>query len=150
MHDLLALYAKPACRKEPVICIDEKSLQLIGHSRQPLPMAPHAPTKEDYEYTRNGTTNLFVPAVESKAGQRIVSVTERRTKVDLTSFFVVNPIYVPQSYLPFFWFGKTARRCYARAKNGKTLPSTTGESLLHRYLPALWGTGKSLLTPTLV
>lgn len=85
MYDLLALYAKPVCRREPVICIDEKSLQLIGHSRQPLPMAPHTPTKEDYEYTRNGTTNLFV-AVEPKAGQRIVSVTERRTKVDFVAF----------------------------------------------------------------
>jgi transposase len=85
MYDLLALYAKPFCPHEPVICIDEKSLQLIGHRRQPLPMAPHAPTKEDYEYTRNGTTNLFV-AVEPKAGQRIVSVTERRTKVDFVAF----------------------------------------------------------------
>ena len=85
MYDLLALYAKPFCRKEPVICIDEKSLQLIGHSRQPLPMAAHAPTKQDYEYTRNGTTNLFV-AVEPKAGQRVVSVTDRRTKVDFVAF----------------------------------------------------------------
>ena len=85
MYDLLALYAKPLCPNEPVICIDEKSLQLIGHSRQPLPMAPHTPTKEDYEYTRNGTTNLFV-AVEPKAGQRIVSVTERRTKADFVAF----------------------------------------------------------------
>ena len=85
MYDLLALYAKPLCRNEPVICIDEKSLQLIGHSRQPLPMAPHAPSKEDYEYTRHGTTSLFV-AVEPKAGQRIVSVTQRRTKVDFVGF----------------------------------------------------------------
>ena len=85
MYDLLTLYAKPLCRNEPVICIDEKSLQLIGHSRQPLPMAPHAPSKEDYEYTRHGTTNLFV-AVEPKAGQRIVSVTQRRTKVDFVAF----------------------------------------------------------------
>lgn len=73
----------------PVICIDEKSLQLIGDSRAPLPMAPHASTsqagRQDYEYTRNGTTNLFV-AVEPKAGQRIVSVTERRGKVDFVAF----------------------------------------------------------------
>jgi hypothetical protein len=85
MYDLLELYAKPLCHKEPVICIDEKSLQLIGHSRQPLPMAPHAPTKEDYEYTRHGTTNLFV-AVQPKAGQRIVRATERRTKADFVAF----------------------------------------------------------------
>jgi len=85
MYDLLALYVKPLSHKEPVICIDEKSLQLIGHSRQSLPMAPNAPTKEDYEYTRHGTTNLFV-AVQPKAGQRIVSVTERRTKADFVAF----------------------------------------------------------------
>ena len=85
MYDLLALYAKPLCHDEPVICIDEKSLQLLGHSRQPLPMTPHVAAKHDYEYTRNGTTNLFV-AVEPKAGQRIVSVTEQRGKVDFVAF----------------------------------------------------------------
>lgn len=57
-----------------MICIDEKSLQLIGHSREPLAMASYRPTKQDYEYERNGTTNLFV-AVEPKGGKRIVSVT---------------------------------------------------------------------------
>ena len=45
MYDLLKLYARPRSRAEPVICIDEKSLQLIGNSRTPLPLAPHAPAK---------------------------------------------------------------------------------------------------------
>jgi len=85
MYALLELYARPISRAEPVICMDEKSLQLIGHSREPLPMASHSPAKEDYEYQRNGTTNLFV-AVEPKAGQRIVSVTEHRGKVDFVVF----------------------------------------------------------------
>jgi len=60
-------------------------LQFIGHSREPLPITAGAPAKHDYEYTRNGTTNLFV-AVEPKAGQRIVSVTERRGKIDFVDF----------------------------------------------------------------
>lgn len=85
MYELLALYAKPLCSQEPVICIDEKSLQLIAHSRKPLPMAPHAAAKQDYEYVRHGTTNLFV-AIEPKAGQRIVSVTQYRGKVDFVVF----------------------------------------------------------------
>ena len=85
MYALLALYAKPRSRAEPVVCIDEKSLQLIGHSRAPLRMASHSPEKVDYEYVRNGTTNLFV-AVEPKAGQRIVAVTARRGKVDFVEF----------------------------------------------------------------
>jgi DDE superfamily endonuclease len=85
MYNLLELYARPLSRAEPVICIDEKSLQLIGNSRTPLSMTKHTPAKQDYEYTRNGTTNLFV-AVEPKAGQRIVSVTAHRGKVDFVAF----------------------------------------------------------------
>lgn len=85
MYALLALYAKPRSPAEPVVCIDEKSLQLIGHSRAPLRRASHSPEKVDYEYVRNGTTNLFV-AVEPKAGQRIVAVTARRGKVDFVEF----------------------------------------------------------------
>lgn len=85
MYALLELYARPKSKAEPVICIDEKSLQLIAHSRAPLAMAASSPVKHDYEYVRNGTTNLFV-AVEPKAGRRIVSVTERRGKVDFVAF----------------------------------------------------------------
>ena len=85
MYHLLALYAKPLCRDEPVICIDEKSLQLLEHSRQPLPMAAHVVAKEDYEYVRKGTTNLFV-AVEPKAGRRIVSAADHRGKADFVAF----------------------------------------------------------------
>jgi DDE superfamily endonuclease len=85
MYELLELYAQPLRQAEPVICIDEKSLQLIAHSRQPLQMAEHSPTKQDYEYVRNGTTNLFV-AVEPKAGHRIVEVTAQRGKADFVAF----------------------------------------------------------------
>ena len=85
MYALLELDARPLSRAEPVICIDEKSTQLIGHSREPLPMTVGKPAKQDYEYVRGGTTNLFV-AVEPKAGQRIVSVTQQRGKVDFVAF----------------------------------------------------------------
>ena len=85
MYALLELYARPISKAEPVICIDEKSLQLVCHSREPLPMTPYNPSKQDYEYVRNGTTNLFV-AVEPKGGQRVVSVTERRGKIDFVAF----------------------------------------------------------------
>ncbi len=85
MYALLELYARPLSKAEPVICIDEKSLQLIDHSRAPLPMTSCSAAKHDYEYTRNGTTNLFV-AVEPKAGQRIVSVTDHRGKADFVAF----------------------------------------------------------------
>ena len=85
MYELLDLYARPFNPREPVVCIDEKSLQLLGHSRAPLPMSAGEPTKIDYEYVRGGTVNLFV-AVEPQAGHREISVTSRRGKVDFVTF----------------------------------------------------------------
>lgn len=87
MYGLLELYAQPFNVHEPAVCIDEKSLQLVGRSRPPLSMAPQRPTKMDFEYVRNGTTNLFV-AVESKAGQRVVFVTAQRAMADFVGFIM--------------------------------------------------------------
>lgn len=85
MYELIALYALPLNSLEPVVCIDEKSLQLLSHSRAPLPMASGVPRREDYEYVRRGTSNLFV-AVEPKAGTRTVKVTDQRGKTDFVDF----------------------------------------------------------------
>ena len=85
MYDVLELYAQPYREQEPVICIDEKSKQLIRDSRRPLPMQRGAPTKYDYEYVRAGTCNVFV-AVEPKAGRRVIEVTARRTKPEFVGF----------------------------------------------------------------
>jgi hypothetical protein len=60
MYDLLELYAKPYDPEYPVICIDEKSKQLLGENKSPIPMKPGKPGKYDYEYKRQGTRNIFV------------------------------------------------------------------------------------------
>jgi hypothetical protein len=85
MYELLELYARPFDPREPVVCIDEKSLQLLAPSRAPLPISPGVIAKDDYEYVRRGTSNLFV-AVEPKAGHRVVAVSEQRGKVDFVRF----------------------------------------------------------------
>lgn len=85
MYHLLALYARLQKKEEPVVCVDEKSLQVLAHSRAPMPMKSGSLRKEDYEYERRGTVNLFV-AVEPKAGLRVVVVTERRGKADFVGF----------------------------------------------------------------
>jgi len=94
MYDLLGLYAQPYDPTEPVICLDEKSKQLLEQTRQPIPAAPHEVAKEDYEYKRAGTRNLFV-AVEPKAGHREVEVTRRRTKPDFVAFvqYLAQEVY---------------------------------------------------------
>ena len=85
MYDLLDLYGRPFRRREPVVCLDEKSKQLLKDSRVPLPIRPGMPVRQDYEYVRSGTCNVFV-AVEPKGGRRTVLVTDRRTKPDFVAF----------------------------------------------------------------
>ena len=85
MYHLLALYARPFRREEPVVGVDEKSKQLLRDTRAPLLVKPAAAAKHDYEYARAGTCNLFV-AVEPKGGRRIVEVTDHRAKIDFVAF----------------------------------------------------------------
>lgn len=94
MYDLLGLYAKPYEPTEPVVCLDEKSKQLLEQTRRPIPAAPGQIAKEDYEYKRAGTRNLFV-AVEPKGGHREVEVTLRRTKLDFVTFvqYLAGEVY---------------------------------------------------------
>jgi len=85
MYELLSLYGRPYDEREPVVCMDEKSKQLLGQTRAPLPAQPGRTAKEDYEFRRGGTRNIFV-AVEPKGGRRWVTVTLRRKKADFVSF----------------------------------------------------------------
>jgi hypothetical protein len=84
MEDVLELYAEPHDSERPVVCFDEASKELHDHVAEPVPVAPGQPAKEDYEYVRNGTANLFV-FVEPLAGKRHVSVTDRRTIRDFAA-----------------------------------------------------------------
>lgn len=65
----------------PVVCFDEKSKELRDTARGEISPKPSHPRREDYEYERHGTCNLFL-WVEPLAGRRKVTVTERRTSVD--------------------------------------------------------------------
>ena len=65
--------------------MDEAGKQLIGDNRPPLPVRVGSPAKEDSEYQRNGTANLFM-AFEPLAGRRVVEVTARRTAIDFAKF----------------------------------------------------------------
>ena len=85
MYDLLELYAMPYREDEPVICVDEKSKQLLQQSRMPIPARPGTPIKEDYEYRRACKHNSFL-AVEPDGGHRQAEATACRTKPDFVQF----------------------------------------------------------------
>ena len=81
MEDVLDLYAEPYDPQRPVVCFDETTTQLLAETRPALPPRPGLPLRQDYEYRREGTRNLFL-ACEPLAGWREVAVTERRTMQD--------------------------------------------------------------------
>ena len=80
MEDIIDVYERPYARKRPVVCLDEKPLQLLGEVREPLPMRPGAVEKIDAEYKRNGTCSIFA-IVEPLTGHQHISVRERRKLV---------------------------------------------------------------------
>ena len=81
MEDILDLYQRPYCAEEPLVCMDERPIQLIKETRRPLPARPGQPPRYDYEYERNGSASLFL-FTEPLAGWRRVAVRARRTALD--------------------------------------------------------------------
>src|SRR6516165_5966584 len=88
MENVLETYHLPSNAAEPVVCFDERSVQLIGEVIPPLEAQPataeRAGTLErvDSEYERRGTANVFL-FTEPLADWRHVAVTEHRTRRDL-------------------------------------------------------------------
>ena len=81
MEDVLEVYHRQYGNKEVLVCLDETSKQLVEETRPPLPGRPGRAQAHDYEYRRNGVSNLFMLFAPLE-GWRRVEVTERRTKVD--------------------------------------------------------------------
>jgi len=84
MEDVLHLYAAPHDPARPVVCFDELPYQLMSDARPSLPREPGVPVRDDYEYVRQGTCNLF-GCFEPLIGRRQIVVTERRTKEDFAA-----------------------------------------------------------------
>jgi len=85
MENVLDVYKRPYNVAFPVVCMDESPKQLIKETRQALSAKPGRCARYDYEYERCGVCTIFV-ASEPLAGQRMVKVTERRTKKDWAYF----------------------------------------------------------------
>ena len=81
MEDILDVYTRPLDPAQPLVCMDETSKQLVGEVRAPLPAVPGHPAREDTEYERRGTANLFLLCAPL-LGWRTVSVTAQRTRTD--------------------------------------------------------------------
>jgi len=81
MEDILDLYHQPYDPKRPLVGMDETSKQLIRETRFHIGARPGRVERYDYEYERNGVSNIFM-FFEPLGGWRHVKVTNRRTKTD--------------------------------------------------------------------
>ena len=81
MENVLEVYQRPYDPKNPVVCMDETSKQLVRETRTPIPAEPGRVTCYDYEYERHGVANVFM-FCEPLGGWRRASITDRRTKLD--------------------------------------------------------------------
>lgn len=80
MEDVLEVYSRPYDERFPVVCMDEKPLQLLGEARKGRRKS-NGTFIQDSEYVRNGTCSIFL-FTEPLAGYRHAIALEHRTKVD--------------------------------------------------------------------
>ena len=74
-------YERPYDQKCPLVCVDQTRKTLHDTPHSTLPIEAREPLRQDYEYERNGTANIFM-AVEPLIGKRKTFVTDQRTNQD--------------------------------------------------------------------
>jgi hypothetical protein len=97
MEDVLEVYQRPESEKNPLVCMDETSRQHIKETRLAMAVGPGHGERHDYEYERNGVSNIFMVFAPLK-GWRDVQVTDTRTQVDWAQCMKdVSDVHFPEA-----------------------------------------------------
>ena len=81
MEDVLEVYSRPYEETLPVVCMDEKPVQLLAEAREGFTSNSTGIRYEDNEYIRNGTCSIFL-FTEPHAGWRNAEAKQQRTRTD--------------------------------------------------------------------
>jgi hypothetical protein len=81
METVLDLYEEEPDPRRPRVCFDEQPYQMLSEVEAPLPRECGQPLRQDYQYQREGTCNLFL-FFSPDTGWREVKVTDQRTAID--------------------------------------------------------------------
>ena len=84
MEDVLRVYERPYDPREPVVCVDERPVQLLDDVRNSTRRADGT-LRRDYEYRRRGTANIFC-GVEPLAGRHFTKATATRDRFEFAKF----------------------------------------------------------------
>ena len=85
MESVLKVYERAYNPSLPVICLDEKPVALISDKYEKIPLSPGSIAKKDYQYSRNGSANVFC-AVEPLKGKYFNKVTTDRKRPEFARF----------------------------------------------------------------
>ena len=96
MEDVLEIYERPLDPKQPVVCLDEKPVTLHADVRPPSPAKPGREARQDSEYERRGTANVFC-AVEPKAGRHFTYVTANRAGCEFAQVLYKLALAYPEA-----------------------------------------------------
>ena len=96
MEDVLEVYERPYDPEQPVVCLDEKPITLHADVRPGSPVAPGREARQDNEYERCGTANVFC-AVEPKAGRHFTFATPDRSGFEFAQVAVTLAMAYPDA-----------------------------------------------------
>ncbi|MDD5516064.1 MAG: hypothetical protein PHS58_01325 [Bacteroidales bacterium] len=81
MEDVLEVYNRPYDERCPVVCMDEKPVQLLKEASNGFTTKSSDIRYEDSEYARNGTCSIFL-FTEPLGGWRFADARKQRTRID--------------------------------------------------------------------
>lgn len=123
MEEILELYEKPYNPKEPVVCLDEFSIELHDEKVLPIEAKPGKIKKEDYEYERKGVSSVFI-VVEPLGGKRWAVISRKKGKAEFAE--------VLRKTIEEWYGSKETEKIHLVMDN----LNTHRESLLYEYLKA--------------
>ena len=85
MEDVLEVYSRPYDERRPVVCMDEKPVQLLAEAREGYTSKKSGICYQDNEYVRNGTCSIFL-STEPLASWRYAETKKQRTRTDWAAF----------------------------------------------------------------
>src|SRR5258708_35132696 len=138
MEEIWRWNAQPYNPKRRMVGFDKKSQQLLRATGTAIRMGCAHIRRQDYEYKRNGTRNLFM-YVEPKAGNRHILTTKRRTKRDfaLAMRYLVDVLYPDAQCIDVVLDNLNTHTYHALVEEfGKSEADRIWQRLCFHYTPA--------------